>query len=77
MRLKPKKMKKQLTLALIAVVCAASITSCKKDYTCSCTVASVPIKLEIKDAKKKDAKSTCDQAQTTYRIADPTATCNL
>jgi hypothetical protein len=66
-------MKKLLTLAVIAT--AFGLTSCKKDYTCSCTGA-VTIDIPIKDAKKSDAKDACSAAQTTYSAAGST-TCTL
>ena len=70
-------MKKTLLFACATLICAATMTSCKKDYTCTCKVAGQTIPLELKDVKKKDAQSSCDQAQTTYRIADASASCGL
>lgn len=68
-------MKKVFLLALVGG--AFAMTSCKKDYTCDCTVSGVNIPLEFKDAKKKDATDACDQAESTYKIADSGASCTL
>ncbi len=55
------------------------MTSCKKDYTCTCktSLSGVSYGGEIKDAKKKDAQSACDAMQTTLRMVDATGTCSL
>jgi hypothetical protein len=56
---------KKITL-LAAVVIAASFASCKKDYTCVCTVTSGGVSTnytyDLGKIKKKDAKSSCDAA---------------
>ena len=54
-------MKKLLILAVIAG--AFSLTSCKKDYTCSCTItgSSTPIDYKWTKITKKDAKAACDK----------------
>jgi hypothetical protein len=51
---------------LVAAVAAFAMTSCKKDYTCTCTYTD-PMgggtetqTYPMKDVKKKDAKSTCN-----------------
>ena len=62
-------------MALIALV--AVFSSCKKDFTCTCTVAGQTIITEIPNVKKGDAEDTCSAAETTYQIADPTASCSL
>lgn len=66
-------MKKLILLAVIAG--AFTMTSCKKDRTCSCTGA-VKIDFTVPKASKADAKKTCDAAQTTYSTAGAT-TCTL
>ena len=71
-------MKKVLALAAVAVF---DLSSCKKDYTCSCTITtdgiSTPFNAEYKGVKKKDAEESCDLAQTTYSQGGATATCEL
>lgn len=70
-------MKKTLTLAVATLLSAAFMTSCKKDYTCTCKVLGQTVTVAIGKAKKKDAESTCTAAQTTYKMGDPNATCSL
>jgi histone acetyltransferase (RNA polymerase elongator complex component) len=74
-------MKKGLSIILGVAFLAAmmTFTSCKKDYTCTCTFTNgtSTLNIAINKAKKKDAQSTCDAAQTTYRSADPGAACTL
>ena len=45
---------------MMLAVCAIALASCKKDYTCSCTVNGVTTDNPIKDAKKADAEDACD-----------------
>ena len=49
---------------LIAAVAGLSMVSCKKDYTCTCTVTyngqTETYTYQMKDVKKKDAKSSCN-----------------
>lgn len=60
-------MKKFAPIAAIALF-AIAFTSCKKDYTCTCTVAGVSEDIPIKDAKKKDAKDACDASSAIYAL---------
>ena len=45
---------------MMLAVCAIALASCKKDYTCSCTVLGQTIDTTIPDAKKADAEEVCD-----------------
>ncbi len=67
------------SIILLAGVAMLALASCKKDYTCECTdvplLGTVPI--EIKDAKKSEAKDACDALQATYSIASPATKCSL
>jgi hypothetical protein len=51
---------------LVAVAGLFVLASCKKDYTCECTVTllgtSQTVSTEYKDVKKKDATETCDKS---------------
>jgi hypothetical protein len=69
-------MKKYL-LILAAVGMIAGLSSCKKDYTCTCTVSGTTLPVLIENASKSDADDVCDAAQTTYQVSDPSATCSL
>ncbi len=54
-------MKKVLLTAIVAV---AALSSCTKDYTCSCTndLTGLPEQpLEINDASKSDAENRCER----------------
>jgi hypothetical protein len=62
---------------LIAFVAGLAMASCKKDYTCNCTVDGNAMPAGKITAKKKDAQASCDQIQATYKIGDPAATCTL
>ena len=53
-------MKKLLLIGMIFG--ALALTSCKKDYTCVCTIDGEDWPAEIyKNTKKKDAKDKCDK----------------
>ncbi len=59
-------MKKLLTLAV--VLGAFAMTSCKKDYTCTCTTTMTGMddivqEIPLNDYKKKDAEDGCDALQ--------------
>ena len=63
-------MKKLLSIASVTVA-LVSLSSCKKDYTCTCKFSGVGagtpnVVAQITDAKKADAKEACDQLTTTY-----------
>lgn len=50
-------------IILIAALAVAGIfSSCKKDYSCECTMDGQKYTYELKDVKKKDAKDACNTA---------------
>lgn len=56
----------------VSVLTVVSLTSCKKDFTCTCTNSSTDPnavgntqEITIVDAKKKDAKKRCVKTTTT------------
>ena len=67
-------MKKVLAIAVLGTIVLAS---CKKDYTCDCSVDGENLSLPYKKVKKKDAEAACDSAESTYKMGDPDATCTL
>lgn len=69
-------MKKSILIGGLAMFAVVALASCKKDYTCNCTVNGNPVTLQIKDAKKKDAQESCDESEKTYSQAG-TASCTL
>jgi hypothetical protein len=75
-------MKKFAFIFGVAFVATLAFSSCKKDYTCSCTYKDITdqtatIDLEIKDAKKKDAEDACDALKATWALVDAGLTCEL
>jgi hypothetical protein len=58
-------MKKVLAIAVLGVFV---LSSCKKDYTCSCTVLGMTTDSVLKDVKKKDAEKACDATSTSAAI---------
>lgn len=71
-------MKKVFIGSSVALLALVVLSSCKKDYTCVCTfTGGTTLNIDIKDAKKKDAESSCAAAETTYKGADPGASCSI
>ncbi len=58
-------MKKLLVIAVIAVV---GLASCKKDYTCSCTILGQTTVSEFKDVTQSDAEEACDEADAAAQL---------
>lgn len=69
-------MKKVTTFAVVALFGALTFSSCKKNYTCTCTVKvtdtsggvstaviDTTIKYDLGKQKKSDAKNACDNYQ--------------
>jgi hypothetical protein len=76
-------MKKILLFAVIAVV-GASFASCKKDYTCTCTIKETgspdqTVSATIKNVTKSDAKKSCEGSVSTYNAmyGGASITCSL
>lgn len=65
-------MKKVLAIAVLGVF---GLASCKKDYTCTCTVDGETFKYELKDVKKKDADKACDSAGSVWILIG--GTCSI
>lgn len=52
---------KKITLVAVVLLVCASMTSCKKDWTCTCSDPTGDSEtIAIKDKKKKDAQSACN-----------------
>jgi hypothetical protein len=63
-------MKRFFALATVSVA-LISLSSCKKDYTCTCKFSGVgagtpDVTAEFKDSKKSDAKDGCDELTSSY-----------
>ncbi|HTN18604.1 MAG TPA: hypothetical protein VL092_13020 [Chitinophagaceae bacterium] len=64
---------KKLVLA-VAALGLISLTSCKKDYTCECTVSGLgSTSTTIKDTKKK-AKDACEKMSSSVSMGGTTIT---
>jgi hypothetical protein len=75
-------MKKAFVVLFVAGAMATGLTSCKGDYTCSCTYEYIQgrdttLVVPMNNVKKSDAEEACDLAQTTYQNADANASCTL
>lgn len=60
-------MKKLLVLAVIAA--SFTMTSCKKDWTCSCSQGGTTTEYKFTKVVKKDAKKACDTWDTQFKVA--------
>jgi hypothetical protein len=63
-------MKKILALSIVV----ASLASCKKDYTCDCTIAGQTTSTPINDAKKADAEDACNALDVAAKLAGGSCT---
>jgi len=59
---------------LAVVVFIATFTSCKKDYTCTCTIAGVEQATPLDDMKKSDAEDACATLDTAAQLAGGSCT---
>lgn len=68
---------KKLTLLAAAAIITLGLTSCKKDYTCTCTEPGITTAdvYAFNDLKKKDAEAACDTWNSLYLIGG--GSCNL
>ena len=58
-------MKKVLLVSAIAML---ALASCKKDYTCECTLLGQTTETVLTDVSKKDATTACDESSTAVSI---------
>ncbi|MBA2407352.1 MAG: hypothetical protein H0V65_05105 [Chitinophagales bacterium] len=69
-------MKKLFFIA--SVTLAVGFTSCKKDYTCTCTENGTNVGVVgIPNSSKSDAQTLCDNEQTTLNGLGASASCTL
>ena len=82
---KPKKTKNKMKKVLfIAIVAVASLASCKKDHTCTCTTTYpgqtgtvTPDVTNYPKSTKKAARANCLSSTATYSGVVVTTTCSL
>lgn len=60
-------MKKVIIISAVAIF---ALASCKKDYTCECTILGQTSSTPFADAKKSDATDACDALNTSAAILD-------
>ena len=65
-----------LSFAVLGFITLAS-SSCKKDWTCDCTIDGDNLKTEINDATKSDAEEACSKVEDTYKSYEFDAKCTL
>lgn len=53
------------------------MNSCKKDYTCVCTVNGQTITIDYPFTKKRVAKTECDDKDYYYKTVDAASSCDL
>ncbi|HRO76453.1 MAG TPA: hypothetical protein PLP27_09925 [Crocinitomicaceae bacterium] len=69
---------KKVLLVAVAGVFVLGLSSCKKDWTCSCTVGSSPAGSKAIEGKtKKDAKTECTSYETTLKLVAPSIVCEV
>jgi hypothetical protein len=74
-------MKKALFVAAVTGAMLVGLTSCTKDYTCSCTYnwgsSDTTITLLYEGAKKADAEEGCEASEASLKVLDSNASCTL
>lgn len=74
-------MKKATFLSIAVATLLVGLTSCQKDYTCSCTVnfgsGDSTFTFMYENSAEEDAEAGCASTETDYKIVDPGATCTL
>lgn len=76
-------MKRLASITLVAIFATFALTSCKKDYTCTCTTTDssgyfqpITSTVHINNAKKKDATSACNAGTVTVGTLSTSCTLN-
>ena len=69
-------MKKALTLFAGVALVAMLFTSCKKDYTCTCTISGVSTPATYTKVSKKTATDACDALNATWTALGGSCTLN-
>lgn len=69
-------MKKIVTIAAVALFGAILLPSCKKDYTCTCSILGQSASYTYKKVKKSEAKTSCDQQNTAAAVVGGSCSLN-
>lgn len=70
-------MKNTLVITGIALLAAAMLPSCKKNYTCTCEVKTKKYIYDYHDRLKGEAEKACTAQDSAAKQADSAGTCNL
>ena len=62
---------------ILAAVAGFGLASCKKDYTCKCTLDGESQNYEYSNVKKADAEDACDTQQKQFSSAGINAACSI
>lgn len=69
---------KKIAILAFAAILTFGASSCKKDYTCTCTGTNVgTFGGTYQNVKKSDAKDACSAVETQAKLIDATATCSI
>lgn len=68
---------KKVFFFAVAIASISGFSSCKKDYTCTCTYASTTIPYEFQNVKKSEAEDVCTSWDSYYKAIDANASCTL
>lgn len=63
-------MKKLFFVLTVAVLASFTLTSCKKDYVCTCTepITNTTVPISIENSSKDDAETICNTNNATYAL---------
>lgn len=70
-------MKKIFGIIAIAVFSTALLSSCQKDYTCTCIVNDEQYVYTYAQETKKEASNACNQQDAAAKIVDKKGQCTL
>lgn len=70
-------MKAKHILSIAAVAVITIFSSCRKDYTCTCTVNNEAVVILYNQEHKKDAEKGCEARETAAKMTDAQATCAI
>jgi hypothetical protein len=70
-------MKKVLAVMFVASLALGAV-SCKKDYTCECTITGLPATATpIANSSKSDATDACNALDAQVKLVDASGSCTL
>lgn len=70
-------MKKIFGMVAVAVCATVLLTSCQKDYTCTCVVNDEQYVYTYDQETKKEASNACDQQSAAAKLVDKKGKCTL